>query len=649
METETQHALRKSEADEIDLLKICHDESDESWMDEMEPEKITRKTSQGTTTVALISKEAVQSSQVHLNVTAPGDRGNVTVSLPAAVLRGAPGSVAVTVMSRENQHVFESESRAKLHISRTVQRRLEGKGSAKLHSPRTNHNTLGSLLAGPPVKITRYGFSALGYDSEMQTSDLVDPIVFTLGRTFNSARCALWDPRVGVWSTRGLSTVSKDGAEGPLVCKTLHLSLFAAVEKFALEVFSDEVRLWECTEDAKMLFRWKDIEKAVKFNWLQGGPADLVLVVLALGALSICLSISWDRSLARKLHEFTYSRPADPAKQGKEAEAEEVTSLLDLYAMKVYASQCNLDEETLQYVCKDSQLGAVLTGMEQHGLVESTSRTCSVHSETRAKLVAPGCCSFCRRVCMLFGAIHPLASVVRISLLKQHCVRASVKYAEVLLVTTTAAKLLNDSRDCLNDEPNPLARWAAVFLKSWLVGMIFGRISAFLEYLTTRKLEHVALSMKNEYIPDKVTIHSKQDGQRCHQLFLTLLFWMIWILGCAVLALYLILFVVTAGTNDKTTWARSTMTVNAVDLLIWPLIQSVCIASYFSVSQSSTKDQLQGPPDDSCRRLEMSAKLERSGIEEEQPRCHNVYYVARKGLINGYVKMKRVEENPKAR
>lgn len=85
----------------------------------------------------------------------------------------------------------------------------------------------GTVMAVANIDVER---GTPGNVSVMEVEDLDPPMEFTLPVPYSDGvACAYWDTGLEGWSTRGVTTSADNTPGDPLICRTTHLTLFAAI------------------------------------------------------------------------------------------------------------------------------------------------------------------------------------------------------------------------------------------------------------------------------------------------------------------------------------------------------------------------------------------------------------------------------------
>eukprot|EP00931_Biecheleriopsis_adriatica_P074302 TRINITY_DN4838_c0_g1_i8.p1 TRINITY_DN4838_c0_g1~~TRINITY_DN4838_c0_g1_i8.p1 ORF type:complete len:812 (+),score=166.16 TRINITY_DN4838_c0_g1_i8:495-2930(+) len=314
-----------------DMLKNI---SKDQLENESEPVTSETESSEGNTTIALVSKKAAAAKD-RLNIKASCESGSVDVSLPSGMFAGSSG-VAVSVMSQGNKEALEADAHEKVHNAQKDEKAPSGKDDSRASK----------VISGQPIKITHYGLS-MGNSSEsareLEVKDLTVPIEFTVQRESNSSHCAYWDDRYKRWSTQGVTSVLDPSKPDSVTCQATHLSLFAPIESLALDVMSEEICFFKHS-DAPKIFSAAGLEALRASEWQLRDSAKLLWFVLFCCSLAVPLSFRQHCADAEKFqgHESILLITEYHETEAKQKEANEEE------AVGCYKACCNLASK-----CKD--------------------------------------------------------------------------------------------------------------------------------------------------------------------------------------------------------------------------------------------------------------------------------------------------------
>lgn len=172
--------------------------------------------------------------------------------------------------------------------------------------------------ASPPLEVKaamNINVASLAGD-RISVNGLQEPISIAMPvNASDGMECAYWDEQQLVWSTEGMLPAGSS-ADGLLVCKTTHLSLFGAIIRGFISSF-------ECSQVG--LLNAEAISRIFEGDWwLSTGAIMLwILVAVELGGIALGFSLDIGRRRQGKCHDEFFLMPASDSGEEDPPEVED--------------------------------------------------------------------------------------------------------------------------------------------------------------------------------------------------------------------------------------------------------------------------------------------------------------------------------------
>jgi hypothetical protein len=215
----------------------------------------------GNTTIAVISASAARQNGGRLQLPVSKGTGQA-VEIKSSMLQELAGGAPVAVtLSEVNGNILAVIADA------------SKKGEAKAVSP--------------VISISLFDSSG----NHLTVNNLKDPIVLTLqANATPGASCAYWDDVEGKWSQKGMQRVLDANNTNGLVCSSNHLTIFAAVVGFLVDMSVAVV----CS-NAGAIYSLEGVARLRQGDWWKQVPATALWIYLLAMLLSVVAAGLWDR------------------------------------------------------------------------------------------------------------------------------------------------------------------------------------------------------------------------------------------------------------------------------------------------------------------------------------------------------------------
>eukprot|EP00931_Biecheleriopsis_adriatica_P115087 TRINITY_DN90923_c0_g1_i1.p1 TRINITY_DN90923_c0_g1~~TRINITY_DN90923_c0_g1_i1.p1 ORF type:complete len:1082 (-),score=183.78 TRINITY_DN90923_c0_g1_i1:150-3395(-) len=249
-------------------------------------------------TVAVISTESVEGGEDGVSIAAPADQSGFAPQV--SVSTDTLGSLA----SQTGGAVVLSAQAVPEELEQLMH---------DLSLPMEPSNASDTPAEGtPPPKPRKVVVKPLSislFDAQgkpIQNVQLTSPMILTLAPSVAAnTSCAFWNTTNKAWSSEGLfrvqntsSGVGREPVPGtesdfvdgePLVCATMHLSIFTGIEG----IFMDLAQVVTCSS-AIAIFNSELLKNIVKTRWSSHEAGIVLWIFLAVAALSLAVSLIWD-------------------------------------------------------------------------------------------------------------------------------------------------------------------------------------------------------------------------------------------------------------------------------------------------------------------------------------------------------------------
>eukprot|EP00929_Paragymnodinium_shiwhaense_P093774 TRINITY_DN5403_c0_g1_i4.p1 TRINITY_DN5403_c0_g1~~TRINITY_DN5403_c0_g1_i4.p1 ORF type:complete len:1527 (+),score=346.76 TRINITY_DN5403_c0_g1_i4:119-4699(+) len=242
----------------------------------------------------------------------------ISKSISMASPAGTSKAVVVSVgaVSDEVQAVMDSILQEAQQQASADEGETTGKGGTTAAKPKPK-------LASKPLSISLFDEDG----TPLQGIQLEEPIVLTLMPSgADNLTCAYWDTENKEWSTKGVTRIFNAsvprGQAQPVVCETMHLSIFAAIEG----VFQEVLRTVRCS-NIDTLFNHKAIRRVWRDpEWASRPSAYILWVVLSIAFIAICATVIMDKIEAKRERMILAQHAEDLDSLGAEEFAAQLSS-----------------------------------------------------------------------------------------------------------------------------------------------------------------------------------------------------------------------------------------------------------------------------------------------------------------------------------
>jgi len=157
-------------------------------------------------------------------------------------------------------------------------------------------NSSTPTLAAKPISISLF----YGNGSKLEHVELEEPLVFTLMDSApDNVTCAFWDEALQQWNTDGVKRIAASGdannsSRQPLVCSTLHLSIFGAIAG----AFGDIAQVLVCSNIAALFQPDMIANIVLDTAWALEDAGIALWCVLGLATVTTLLAVVKDHQQA---------------------------------------------------------------------------------------------------------------------------------------------------------------------------------------------------------------------------------------------------------------------------------------------------------------------------------------------------------------
>mmetsp|Transcript_50304 Transcript_50304/g.90305 ORF Transcript_50304/g.90305 Transcript_50304/m.90305 type:complete len:1674 (-) Transcript_50304:291-5312(-) len=268
-------------------------------------------------TCAVMSAETIAASGGVLDISAPADATGFSpkVAVTAGTLsalgdNGTPVALTASAIDDDLQAIMEN----------VLSKGQEGENSEATPTLATRPLSVSLFtLQGDPMK-----------------AQLAEPILLTLAPLAPpNVSCAFWDTEKQAWSSEGVERVINEtynsDEDQPLVCATMHLSIFAGI----VGIFEDIIQTIVCS-NLGAVFQGESLKNIFITSDWASEPAAITLWVFSAVCFLVCMyAIRWDYLEAQEAAQLLAAqRELSPrerfmleAKKKKEAEEKEIEDL----------------------------------------------------------------------------------------------------------------------------------------------------------------------------------------------------------------------------------------------------------------------------------------------------------------------------------